>query len=60
MLSDFSTSDLLQIEVICDLPPPPSEFWVSSTLTEENLKDMEERGILSENAISGWKCCFGQ
>jgi hypothetical protein len=31
---------------------------VLSTLTEEDLKDMEVRGILPEKAISEWRCCY--
>jgi hypothetical protein len=41
-------------------PPPPDESWVPRTLTEEELEDMEARGLLPEKAISGRKCCYGQ
>jgi hypothetical protein len=33
---------------------------VPRTLTEEELEDMEARGLLPEKAISGRKCCYGQ
>jgi hypothetical protein len=42
------------------MPPPPSESWLPSTLTEEELEDMVMRGLLPEKAISRWKCCYGQ
>jgi hypothetical protein len=60
MLSNSSASLLPAAEAIRDLPPPPSESWLPSTLTEENLQDMEERETLPVKAISGWKCCLGQ
>ncbi|RLM55339.1 retrotransposon protein, putative, Ty3-gypsy subclass [Panicum miliaceum] len=31
-----------------------------STLTEEELEDMEARGLLSEKAVPRWKCCYIQ
>jgi hypothetical protein len=40
------------------MPPPPSESWLPSTLTKEELEDMEVHGFLPKKAISGWKCCY--
>jgi hypothetical protein len=42
------------------MPPPPSESWLSSTLTEEGLEDMEARGLLQEKAVFGWNCYHSQ
>jgi hypothetical protein len=28
-------------------------------LKEDDLLEMKARGLIPENAISGWKCCYG-
>lgn len=56
MVSDSSTPSSPVAADYNDVPPPPSESWMPNTLTEEDLKEMEARGLLPEKAISGWKC----
>ncbi|RLN15570.1 hypothetical protein C2845_PM02G20500 [Panicum miliaceum] len=60
MASDSSAPSSPIVADYGNVAPPPSESWAPSTLTEEDLQEMEMRGLLPERAISGWKCCYDQ
>jgi hypothetical protein len=60
MASDASAPSSPSATVSLEVPPPPNVAWAPSTLTEDDLLEMEVRGLLSERAISGWKCFHGQ